>query len=398
MLKKYPYILYTFILISLSLLVCKFTSYADETYYNNNTLFTAKIIDHSDILSINQEAHLGWNLQDLTEYCNVAILTTYTTIDDTNIYAESYCEGLFDEEDALLVMVNTYSHSIVIYTNGTISNKITETDCQLILAAVTEYRNNDIDYASCIDYILSTAFTILEETENMNYARYTNPITGYEAVIEDIAILLSAAELESLMEHVQPITEYGNVAFVTVKQTHYSSEETARNYYYDFFGTESGTLFLIDMDNRYIWIHSDGDVYKTINTNYANTITDNAYQLATDQKYYECAIKVYGEILTLLAGGKIAQPMKYICNVFLGFMIALLINFCWMTCHAYLKRPRQKELLAGISHHFDYEIIRFKYSHNKRERKSSSSSGHGGGGFRGGGGGFRSGGGGGHRF
>lgn len=42
-----------------------------------------------------------------------------------------------------------------------------------------------------------------------------------------------------------------------------------------------GTVFAIDMDNRNIWIHSDGAVYQVVTKGYADTVTDNVYRYAS---------------------------------------------------------------------------------------------------------------------
>lgn len=229
---------------------------------------------------------------------------------------------------------------------------------------------------------------------------YTNEETGYRIEIIDEAQLLSPEDEIALIPYMMPITTYGNVAFVTVDYTGETAEDNARDYYMDLFGTDSGTLFLIDMSNRYIWIHSDGEIYKTLNTDYANSITDNAYELASDCQYLSCAQSVFEQIYTLLEGGRIAQPMKYICNIIIGLILSVFILFTWMSIFAYRKRPKSKEMLAIIDHSFQYEYRDLRTLRAKRELRSQSSSGgvfRSRGGSRGSGG-FRSGGGGGHRF
>lgn len=72
------------------------------------------------------------------------------------------------------------------------------------------------------------------------------------------------------------------------------------------------------MDNRNIWIHSNGGIYRIITSSYADTITDNVYQYATKRDYYGCCYEAFTEMLTLLQGNRIAQPMKYISNALFG--------------------------------------------------------------------------------
>ena len=139
---------------------------------------------------------------------------------------------------------------------------------------------------------------------------YYNPDTGFVVVINDEADLLTDSEQSSLRKIMTEITEYGNVAVATINYNPYSStEEYIRYYYGKNFGTESGTVFVIDMYYRNIWIYSDGAIYKTITKSYANTITDNVYTYASDEEYYVCCAEALEQILTLLVM-KIAQPMN----------------------------------------------------------------------------------------
>lgn len=228
---------------------------------------------------------------------------------------------------------------------------------------------------------------------------YVNPDTGYQTVIEDDAELLSEEEEAALQELLEEITAYGNVAFKTIDSNYMSTENYARSYYKDMFGTASGTLFLIDMDNRIIWIHSDGAVYKVITTAYANTITDNVYRYASDEEYFVCAQKAFEQMLSLLQGQKIAQPMKYISNGLLAIILALLLNYGVVCVFAGAKKPGKKKMMENVPIQFSYTKPLAVFTHQTRTYNPvSSSSGGGGGGSSGGGGGGRSGGGGGHRF
>lgn len=223
---------------------------------------------------------------------------------------------------------------------------------------------------------------------------YENPDTKYQIIIEDKADLLSEMEEEQLAEEMWEITVYGNAAFVTIGQNPYSSaEEFIENFYQECFQASSGTVFLIDMDYRKIWIHSNGRIYQTITKSYANIITDNVYSYASEQEYYQCASVAFRQITTLLQGEKIAQPMKYICNALLAVVMAFLINYFIVMMYSKSRKPSDTEVLAKIPTQYKLsnpkvELIR----ETKRYSPVSSSS-------KGSGGGRRSsGGGGGHSF
>lgn len=230
---------------------------------------------------------------------------------------------------------------------------------------------------------------------------YTNPDTGFYIIMEDDAELLTDAECEELAATMQKITEYGNVAFKTVNTNSSSAENLARNFYRQKFGSESGTLFLIDMDNRKIWIYSDGVVYQTITTAYANTITDNVYRYASDGDYFGCANEAFQQIFALLQGNRIAQPMKYISNALLAVILALLLNFGLISYYMRITKPRNSEILDSIQKKFEYTKPIASFTHETKVYdpvSTDSGSSGGGGSSSGGSGGHSSGGGGGHSF
>lgn len=230
-----------------------------------------------------------------------------------------------------------------------------------------------------------------------NRESYTNSDTGYQVIIEDDADLLTASEREQLAEVMGEITLYGNVAFKSIDDNYTSTASFAETYYHQTFDTESGVVFVIDMDNRNIWIFSDGAVYRTVTKSYANTVTDNVYRYASNEEYYECAAKAFEQIGALLRGQKIAQPMKYIGNLLLAASLALLINFGIVISVTRIRRPGQDELLSTVQKTFNCTRPTATFV-NKTKTYSPQSSSSGGSSGGGGGGGSSSGGGGGHSF
>ena len=231
---------------------------------------------------------------------------------------------------------------------------------------------------------------------------YTNSETGYSVIIEDDASLLSNDEKIQLAETMKDITPYGSVAFKSISYNPYSSTSSfVEKYYHSLFGTGSGTVFLIDMDNRNIWIYSDGSIYSTITTAYANVITDNVYAYASDKDYFTCANKAFIQEAALLQGRRISQPMKYISNALLAIAIAILINYFIVRQTSRVRKASDNEIVNGVFannafNNVSVNFIRQTRTYSPRSSSSSGSSGgHSGGG---GGGGGHSGGGGGHSF
>ena len=231
----------------------------------------------------------------------------------------------------------------------------------------------------------------------------TNQTTGYHALILDEADLLTDSEEKQLLMKMQPITEYGNAAFVSVSENSYSTSAFADRFLQDTFHYGNSTVFVIDMDNRNIWLQSSGEIEDVITVSYANTITDNIYTYASRADYYSCAAKAFEQEYALLDGHKIAQPMKYINNALLAFILALLINYFIVRGVSKARQPDKHELLDNVFTQCRIEHTQARFLNQTKTYSPPSSSGGSSGGHShsSGGGGHSSGGhssGGGHRF
>ena len=124
-----------------------------------------------------------------------------------------------------------------------------------------------------------------EEQENYYYSN-----SKYKLVIEDDANLLSSDEKLMLEEKMKSLLEYGNIAFKSInKNLTRSASSYASNYYHDKFQKESGSLFLIDMDTRKMWISTTGEAIRVYSDARIDSILDSTYNYIKSQKYYLCA-------------------------------------------------------------------------------------------------------------
>lgn len=187
-----------------------------------------------------------------------------------------------------------------------------------------------------------------------NEENLSNNNTKYQLIIEDDADLLSSSEEQALEETMVKLTEYGNIIFKSINVNSTTTAKYTQNYYNGKFGKQSGTVFLIDMKKRNIYIFSNGENYNSITNSKAETITDNIYTYATDKEYYECAKRAFEQIYTVLEGGKIAEPMKYISNVVLSVMIALLVNFIIFKIATKNKVATNKEQIDECERFFEH--------------------------------------------
>ncbi len=242
---------------------------------------------------------------------------------------------------------------------------------------------------------------------------YTNPTTGFTAFIEDSAGLLDDEDYARVLQAMIPVTEFGSAAFVTVSENPEGSTASYirtlyENYYYAGRMNESGTLFLIDMDLRNIYINSHGKFETIITDTKSEVITDNSYTYARRADYAGCAIEVFTEISTLLQGGKISEPMRHISNAILALISALMVGFLIARGAVTGRRASNRELLDAAEHHLYWNppTVEKTYTSKRYDPVTSDSGGSsgggggfsGGGGGGGGGGGFSGGSGGGHSF
>lgn len=236
-----------------------------------------------------------------------------------------------------------------------------------------------------ISFIIATPTITHADTFSL---AYENEDSDYIAYIIDEAELLSHSEQEELLEDMEDITEYGNAVFLSIEYNPQNDvEEFAEDFYYEMFQEDNGVLFLIDMDTRSICVHAQGSLQRIITSGYANSICDNVYNYASDEDYYACASEAFDQIYTLLEGGRIAQPMKYISNAFLAVILALLINYFLVMMLSRSRKATTSQLISGIYSNVEIKNARANFVNQTKvySPQSSGSSGKGGGGGRSGG-------------
>lgn len=258
-----------------------------------------------------------------------------------------------------------------------------------------------VQYFACVLTLI--LLVVIQVTPAYAAVTKTNSDTNYEMIIDDVAGYFSDDEMQSLTDLMVQITDYCNVAVVTTESHGYSTtRRLAQAYFDDSFGIHaSGSVFVIDRDLNEIYLYSAGDAYKTITSARATSITDNTYIYATasyGRDYYKCSYETMRQVLTLLEGRRIAEPMRYTCSALLAIILALLINYFIVMFYSRSRKESDKAILGGIYSGVNITNPNAVFtSQSKRYSPPSSSSGSGGSsGGGGGGGGHSSGGGGGH--
>ena len=231
------------------------------------------------------------------------------------------------------------------------------------------------------------SITALAEDDN----EYVNSDTGYEAILHDDADILSPQEENEIMESMEEITKFSNVGFISSDDNFGSTQSLAIEFLDTFFGESSDTVVLaVDMNNRNIYIFTDGRSYSTINEGKCNSITDNVYSYLSDGEYSIGIKMAFSQIYTLLTGGKIAEPMKVICNILISIAVSMLIVYIFIYTTSKSKLATGIELVKYANKQFHYSppTVVMTNKTKKYSPRSSSSGGHGGhGGHSGGGGG-----------
>ena len=268
-----------------------------------------------------------------------------------------------------------------------------------------EYVSKSINEETLNTENFDVTYNEFENEDNGLIKSYTNENTSYTATIDDSADLLSEIEEEQLLEQLKTLTSFGNAVFKSTNYNSYNSVKLyADNYYYDNYGISSGTILLIDMDTRELFIYSNGKNYDIIDDKKGYSITDNIYRYASRAEYYECAKEAFDEIGSLLNGYKINEPMRIICNAIISLVLSAFIGFFIVYFKYKLKKTNNYEILKNAKTNFkvnNLEAIKTGTHKVYNPRTDSSSNGFSGGGSSfsgGGGGGGHGGGGGGHRF
>ena len=249
-------------------------------------------------------------------------------------------------------------------------------------------------FIALISLVIVFAFSARAKAAE-GYWQYSNPATGYQAIIIDNADYIAYVFEEKLLEEMKPITAYTNVVYITdegnYRGTEKYSEDLCESIAHSLFGAYENVV-VYDCDNEYDYIYSQGAIQKTITSSRAYSITDNIYRLSAKEEYYKAAVKAFKQINSLFEGKLIAEPMKYVCIAIISILIAFLINFSIVSKKSKLKRVANAELIEGAISWVETNPPEVVFV-TESKTYSPQSSGGGGGGHGGHGGGGHGGGG-----
>lgn len=214
------------------------------------------------------------------------------------------------------------------------------------------------------------------------YGLMENDETGYMAVIDDNVGLFANEEVDALLEEAMEFTDYGNIAVITIEENDfYDTADYGTAYIDEIFGYGSeSAVFVIDMQNRWLNITSEGSLQGRINSSTSDVITDNVYEYASDEEYYICASRALEQMLQVVKGEKIARPMKYLSNICLSITIALIIAYLIAKKSSQTAKASDIDIIENLYSQFTVTDPEVEFTGETKEYSPKSSSSGGGGG------------------
>lgn len=183
---------------------------------------------------------------------------------------------------------------------------------------------------------------------NQNKSNILNtPAVDENEKIYDFANLLTENEEENLYSSVKSFINETNydLAIVTINKNNKKDEVEYADDFYDYnnFGlnsTRDGLLFLIDMDNRIVYISTTGYAIKMYSDERKDNIIDAGYNNLKNAKYYDCLNNMVQKSLSLYKlgfpsgnsrieideHGKVIQRIPILTLIFCGGVFCLIVT------------------------------------------------------------------------
>ncbi|MBR2787351.1 MAG: TPM domain-containing protein [Clostridia bacterium] len=244
----------------------------------------------------------------------------------------------------------------------------------------------------CIRVLLavSTIFIMLLPFSIISFgysAEDSTPKVDTSKKIYDYADLLSDSEEKDLRKNVMDYIEETNfdMVIVTISENNKSSAMAYADDFYDYnkFGigdSHDGILFLIDMDNRKMWISTTGTAIQVYNSR-IDSILDDCTPSIKNENYFECANQ-------FIKSSKRAYTSEKTSYWIVGFSIIIVSSLLVPTIFCIVKKMKHKAVklaknadtyLDRVSIKITHSSDRFIRSHTSRTPRSTSSSSGGGG-------------------
>lgn len=226
----------------------------------------------------------------------------------------------------------------------------------------------------------------IEITSSRKLLIEQTPYVDADEKVYDFADLFTDDEESKLYKSIKNYISETNMdmVIVTIDENNKSSSMAYADDFYDYndFGVGNnydGILFLIDMDEKEMWISTTGKAISLYESE-IDYILDNCYEYISNEEYYNCADTFITDSLDEYVSSKYA-------GWFFGFLFAIIASVLVPTIFCLVQKAKHKaiKLATNADSYLDKGSViitdskdTFVRTHTSRVAKSSSSSGGGG--------------------
>ena len=183
----------------------------------------------------------------------------------------------------------------------------------------------------------------IEVTSQRKSIIENTPYVDASEKVYDYADLFTSSEEKDLYDNIQNFIEEANMdmAIVTIDDNNKSSSEAYADDFYDYndfgIGNEyDGILFLIDMDNRNMWISTTGKAIDLFQSD-VESILDSCYTYISSEDYYNCG-------LTFINSTNDSYKGSIAAGWIIGFGLAIIISLIIPTVFCLVKKSKHKAI------------------------------------------------------
>lgn len=194
------------------------------------------------------------------------------------------------------------------------------------------------------------AGTIQAEDIQVENICYTNPSTGYQAIIMDEMNTLSGEDKAALLQSMEPLTKYGEAVYKTTTSSGtFGAERYLEIQYGASISADSGVLVLLDMGSGTFKVRCGGKMGRTVNNRQAESFASSATNaFARDMQAITPPKYAFEQVYARLEQARRALPVKYACNAMLALIIAMLINFVLVDRLSQMQKTSEQELMDNV--------------------------------------------------
>lgn len=184
-----------------------------------------------------------------------------------------------------------------------------------------------------------------------------------QETVYDNAGILTDQEEELLREYAGKYEKYDITAiFLTVDDACGKSSMTYSDDFYDeVIDRTDGVLYMIDMDNRNIYINTVGKCIDQLTDAKIEKILDASYQLASEKEYFSCLERMHQKAYAVIK--KAENPYLYAISFGWGSILSVIaitvaiVALCILKHHRSNRRPLADKYLNNSFQISDKQII-----------------------------------------